>query len=63
MRDNQHLDGGWTAGKGLTVSELFSCLYAIELLMLNKNNQIIRDQFDTALKDATNWIVEGQENN
>jgi hypothetical protein len=57
---NQHEDGGWSAGQGLTASELFSCLYAIELLMLNRENPIIIKKVDASIQKATNWLIKEQ---
>jgi len=55
--NNQHNDGGWTAGKGHTISELFSCIYAIELIVLNRTNKKVKSNYDNVIKKAVIWLV------
>ncbi len=62
--ESQQINGGWSAGQGITVSELFSCLYAIELLMLNKDNPIVKVNLDNIIQKAIDWLIgEQSENN
>lgn len=58
----QNKDGGWPAGKGKTISEVFTVLYATELLSLccedKSFNQEKLEEAKKSLKKATRWLID-----
>lgn len=60
--DTQNVgDGGWPAGRGTTVSEIFTVMYAIEFLWLcssdSFNPKEINLKINTALKNGIEWLI------
>lgn len=59
--ENQNPDGGWSPGEGATVSEVFTVLYATELLSLCSVNERFSDDVRTsaqASRDrAAEWLL------
>jgi len=59
--NTQNADGGWPPGEGITVSEVFTVLYAIELLGLcisdNRLSEEIRRRCTASLDLAARWLI------
>lgn len=59
--DTQNEDGGWPVGEGKTISEVFTVLYAIEVLSLcSKDNSFPDDRRELARKGrdkAAEWFL------
>lgn len=65
--DSQREDGGWSPGNGITVSEEFTVLYAVELLTLCHDIESLpkesREKTDFARKRAIDWVIRHSEKN
>lgn len=63
----QRTDGGWPPGTGITISEVFTVSYAIELLVLNLHNDNldhkVKDKLEDSIVSATNWLINNTTNN
>jgi hypothetical protein len=57
----QEDDGGWPPGSGDTVSEVFTVLYALELLLLNQNNNLLdnntRRKINPSIEKSIDWLI------
>ena len=63
----QKADGSWPPGEGITISEVFTVSYAIELLKLNLDNEFfeqkVRNEIRTSLSKAINWLIANKNKN
>lgn len=59
--EKQREDGGWPAGEGATVTELFSAIYAVEFLHLCAQARNLDDTerkvIERALDDGVAWLI------
>lgn len=59
--DSQNADGGWPAGQGRTISEVFTVLYAVEFLSLcaldERWSEATRSMARASRDRATRWLL------